>query len=197
MEKFLFTDFLLSNVPLTEVQLRMLFQKSRILKVDKGEVLLSAGDTCKHRFFIEKGAVREFYVDEHGKEHLLVFAVEGWFVVNVDSVFFDHPSRYFIQAIEPTKVLLIDEEQVQALSLQSPEFDHFNKQLIYEHIQHLQHRITSLQSDGAEIRYQHFIKAYPELLLRIPQAYIASYLGITPESLSRIRRQLVQQARQK
>ncbi len=191
MKEFLFTDFLRSNVTLTEAQQALLFEKSRVIETERGEFVLSAGDTCKHRFFIERGAVREYSIDERGKEHLLLFAVEGWFLVNVDSVFFDQPSSYFIQAIEPSRILLIDETQVQALSRQEPAFDLFNKQLLYEHIQHLQHRITSLQSDTAEIRYQHFIKAYPELLLRIPQTMIASYLGITPESLSRIRKQQV------
>lgn len=110
--------------------------------------------------------------------------------MNVDSVFFSLPSSHFIQAIEPTRLLLINEKQLRRLVREDAAFADFDRQLLYEHIQMLHRRITLLQSASAEERYLQFIKDFPEVPLRVPQTMIASYLGITPESLSRIRRDL-------
>lgn len=188
MREYFFDDFLRSNVPLTDEQRSMLFKHSMVKEYDRGDFILNAGETCVHRFFIERGAIREYSIDPKGKEHLLFFAVEGWFLMNVDSVFFNQPSNHFIQAIEPTRLLLINENQLQKLVREDPAFAELDRQLLYEHIQMLHRRITLLQSASAEERYLQFIKDFPEIPLRVPQTMIASYLGITPESLSRVRR---------
>ena len=190
MKDYFFEDFLRSNLQLTPGQRDILFEHSVIKEYDRGDFILSAGETCTHRFFIERGAIREYSIDPKGKEHLLFFAVEGWFLMNVDSVFFNLPSRHFIQAIEPTRLLLINENQLQRLVREDTDFADFDRRLLYEHIQMLHRRITLLQSASAEERYLEFIKDFPEVPLRVPQSMIASYLGITPESLSRIRREL-------
>lgn len=190
MDQYLFADYLRSNVPLSEGQLQTLLEGSRVLELDRGAFVMHRGDTCHHRFFIERGAVREYSIDSKGREHLLLFAVEGWFLVNVESVFFGRPSSYFIQTIEPTRIRLIEEARVQSLAQRDKAFDAFDRSLLYEHIQSLQHRITALQGASAEERYLHFVSAYPEVLLRVPQGMVASYLGIAPESLSRIRKAL-------
>ncbi|PVZ10637.1 Crp/Fnr family transcriptional regulator [Porphyromonas loveana] len=192
MNEYIFTDFLRSNVVLSSEQMAALFEGSRVLEPKKGEFLLSAGEICRHRFFIERGAVREYSIDERGREHLLHFALEGWFLMNVESIFFDQPSSYFIEAIEPSRVLLLDDKQFRKLAAENEAFERFDKSLLHEHIHTLQHRITALQSSSAEERYRLFTKQYPEVMLRVPQMMIASYLGITPESLSRIRKELAQ-----
>lgn len=190
MKEYFFDDFLRSNLRLSAEQRDVLFEHSMIKEYDRGDFILSAGETCAHRFFIERGAIREYSIDPKGKEHLLFFAVEGWFLMNVDSVFFGLPSSHFIQAIEPTRLLLINEKQLRRLVREDAAFADFDRQLLYEHIQMLHRRITLLQSASAEERYLQFIKDFPEVPLRVPQTMIASYLGITPESLSRIRRDL-------
>lgn len=112
--------------------------------------------------------------------------------MNVESIFFDQPSSYFIEAIEPSRVLVLDDKQFRKLAAENEAFERFDKSLLHEHIHTLQHRITALQSSSAEERYRLFTKQYPEVMLRVPQMMIASYLGITPESLSRIRKELAQ-----
>lgn len=192
MKELLFGDFLHSNVSLTKEQMGQLFKGSKRRSVGKGELLLAPGEQCRHRFFIERGVVREYFIDEKGREHLLHFALEGWFLMNVNSIFFDQPSTYFIEAIEPSEVLLLDETEVQRLAAADSAFEHLTQNLLYEHIQVLQRRITSLQNNSAEERYLYFAQTYPEIISRVPQLMVASYLGITPESLSRIRRELAQ-----
>ncbi|HMW13522.1 MAG TPA: Crp/Fnr family transcriptional regulator, partial [Chitinophagales bacterium] len=118
---------------------------------------------------------------------------EKWFISDRESVYFDNPSNYFIQAIEDTKVFVLDELFFQELSLSHPNFLDYNNRLLHNHIRHLQKRITQLLSATAEQRYLDFIQVYPDISLRVPQTMIASYLGITPESLSRVRKELAQQ----
>ncbi len=190
MNELHFTEYIRSNLPLNDKQMEQLCHRSKVLEVKRGDFLLRQGETCTHRLFVERGSVREYFIDERGREHLLLFAVEGWFLMNVESVFFGKPSSYFIQATEDSRILLLNEQQVQTLGGEDCTFAAFSKNLLSEHIQTLQRRITSLQSDTAEERYLHFVATYPEIMLRVPQTMVASFLGITPESLSRIRKGL-------
>lgn len=190
MKEYIFADFVAQHSPLTSEQMQQLLEGSRELTLERRELVLSAGDLCHHCFYIERGAVREYSLAPDGREHLLHFAMEGWFIMNIESIFFSRPSSYFVETIEPSRLLLIDQERMRQLSVEDPRFGQLTRQLLYEHIQTLQERITSLQSLSAEERYRRFVAYYPEAMQRIPQMMIASYLGITPESLSRIRRAL-------
>lgn len=156
----------------------------------KGEFILNFGQKCSHTFFIEKGLVRQFYLDDNGKEHIICFYSEGDFMYNVESVQFKMPSSYFVQALEDCNVLLITDEALDKLIEKYPRFLSLHKDLLYSHILTQQKRITQLLSSNAEDRYLCFVKDYPTMLLRVPQLMIASYLGITPESLSRVRKNL-------
>ncbi|MCY1378624.1 hypothetical protein D9M69_662750 [compost metagenome] len=134
--------------------------------------------------------MRQYSIDEKGKEHIIQFAPENWFMSDRESVYFDQPSSYFMQALEDTVTFLLDDTLFLELSRSDAAFLEFNNRLLHNHIRHLQRRITQLQSATAEERYLDFIRMYPDLLLRVPQIFIASYLGITPESLSRVRKEL-------
>ncbi|KAA0210613.1 MAG: Crp/Fnr family transcriptional regulator [Ignavibacteriaceae bacterium] len=190
MHNFRFTTFLTSNISSSENEIDYLLSRCKIKKVKKGEILLRPGEECKHSFFVESGLLRQFAIDDKGKEHIIQFAPENWFIADRSSVYFGEPSVYFIQALEESKVFLIEEQLFLQLSESDPGFLKSNLRLLHNHIRHLQKRIKQLLSDSAEERYLDFIKIYPDLTLRVPQVYIASYLGITPESLSRIRSEL-------
>lgn len=190
MNHFNFTSFLTSNAGIEEEYLDKLLGNCKVRSVKKGEFLLRIGEHCKHSFFVEKGLLRQFSIDNKGKEHIIQFAPENWFVTDRESVYFDQPSKYFIQAIEDSKVLLLEEHFIAALARQDQAFSDFNNRLLHNHIRHLQKRINLLLSATAEERYLDFINAYPDVLLRVPQTMVASYLGITPESLSRVRKDL-------
>ncbi|WP_435314754.1 Crp/Fnr family transcriptional regulator [Cellulophaga fucicola] len=165
--------------------------KSRV--VLKGEQLLIAGDVCKHTFYVEKGLLRLYGLDENGKENILQFATENWLVSDRDSVYFKEPSIYYIDALEKTVVVLLDEEFIELLAELTPSFRKNNEKLLHNHIRHLNRRVHLLLGASAKTRYLEFVKMYPDVLLRAPQWMIASYLGITPESLSRIRKDLSKQ----
>ncbi len=158
--------------------------------VKRGETLLRQGEGCYHTFFVAKGLLRAYTIDEYGKEHLLQFAPENWFISDRSSVLFDEVSEQFIDAVEDSEVILIETGFFEKLSEISPGFQRFNMYALNNHIRHLHKRINLLISASAEVRYMDFIRLYPDILLRVPQWMIASYLGITPESLSRVRKEL-------
>jgi CRP-like cAMP-binding protein len=189
--------FLTSNVDMDEQIIREHIENLKKIQVKKGNFLLRQGDVCKHSFFVEEGLLKYYSIDEKGKQHILQFAPEGWFVVDRESAFFNQPSQYFIEALEDSIVTMIDVDMFASLSLHNQSFALFNNKLLHNHIRHLQNRINLLLSATAEERYLDFIRIYPDLLLRVPQTLVASYLGITPESLSRVRKDLATKKHQK
>ncbi|MCC6516734.1 MAG: Crp/Fnr family transcriptional regulator [Chitinophagales bacterium] len=193
MNSFNFKTYLTSNIALDNDSIDDLMLHCKQQQIYKGDFLLRQGEKCKHSFFVESGLLKQYTIDEKGKEHIIQFAPEKWFISDRESVYFDNPSNYFIQAIEDTKVFVLDELFFQELSLSHPNFLDYNNRLLHNHIRHLQKRITQLLSATAEQRYLDFIQVYPDISLRVPQTMIASYLGITPESLSRVRKELAQQ----
>ncbi|HMV15176.1 MAG TPA: Crp/Fnr family transcriptional regulator [Chitinophagales bacterium] len=193
MNSFNFKTYLTSNIALDNDSIDNLMLHCKQQQIYKGDFLLRQGEKCKHSFFVESGLLKQYSIDEKGKEHIIQFAPEKWFISDRESVYFDNPSNYFIQAIEDTKVFVLDELFFQELSLSHPNFLDYNNRLLHNHIRHLQKRITQLLSATAEQRYLDFIQVYPDISLRVPQTMIASYLGITPESLSRVRKELAQQ----
>ena len=190
MNNFRLTTYLTSNINTDKSIIDHLLSHCATKQCKKGEFLLQQGEKCSHSFFVERGLLRQFSIDSKGKEHIIQFAPENWFMSERESVYFSQPSAYFIQALEDTTVFLIEETLILELAKTNTGFLAFHNKLLHNHIRHLQRRITQLQSATAEERYLYFIKIYPDLTLRVPQIYIASYLGITPESLSRVRKEL-------
>lgn len=160
-------------------------------KIKKGEFLLREGEVCEHTFFVEKGLLRMFSIDKNGKEHIIQFAPESWLMSDRSSLFFGEKSKYYIEAVEHSEVLLLTPDFFQNLKKEFPTTITNNDLLLQKHIRNLQNRVNSLLAETAEERYLNFIKMYPDILQRVPQWMIASYLGITPESLSRVRKELV------
>jgi CRP-like cAMP-binding protein len=185
-----FTNYLKTKANLAEPEFQLLIKKVEIKNIEKGEVLLRPGEICQHSFFVENGLLRSYTIDQSGKEHILQFGSENWIVSDRSSAFFSEPSDLFIDAIEDTQVVLISSDFINEASEISVSFRNYNQIALQNHIRHQQKRINLLLSATAETRYMNFIKLYPDLTLRIPQWMIASYLGITPESLSRVRKEL-------
>lgn len=185
-----FNNYLVSVAKVKPQDLPKLGECTVAKKLAKGEMLQMAGEVCRHSFFVEKGLLRLYSVTDDGKEHIIQFAPEGWFISDRASVFFNEPSEYFIEAIEETSLVSIDAYFMQLAGEISAEFRQHNERLLQNHIRHLQKRIGQLLGASAEERYMDFITLYPDLMLRVPQWMIASFLGITPESLSRVRKEL-------
>lgn len=192
-----FIRFFTSNLDVQATEISALLNQCERISVKKNYILLNQGDFCKHSFFVENGLFRQYALKENGKEHILSFAPENWLLSDRDSVYFNQPSRYSIQALEDSFVILIDENFMRQISEIIPGFNEFNNRLLHNHIRHLQDRIGMLLSATAEERYLHFVEMYPEILSRVPQTMVASYLGITPESLSRVRKEIIQKDQKK
>jgi CRP-like cAMP-binding protein len=159
-------------------------------KVAKNEFLLREGEICLDTFFVEKGLLRMFSLDKNGKEHVIQFAPENWLISDRSSLNFNEKSKFYIEAIEDTEVFILGNDFFTKMIENYPHIAERNDLLLQKHIRNLQNRVNSLLADTAEERYMNFIKMYPDILLRVPQWMVASYLGITPESLSRVRKEL-------
>ncbi|MFC6102185.1 Crp/Fnr family transcriptional regulator [Olivibacter domesticus] len=158
----------------------------------KGKVLLNEGEKTNVSYFVSKGLLRAYTLDLNGKEHIIQFAPEDWWIGDRNSVYFNEPAVFNIDVLEDAEVVVITKAFMeQALDI-CPDFGKYNIYLLHNSIRHMQNRINKLLAATAEERYLDFIKLYPDLTLRIPQMMIASYLGVTPESLSRVRKALAQ-----
>jgi len=161
-----------------------------IKKIHKGEYLLQYGEICRNTFFVERGLLRMYSIDKNGKEHIIQFAPENWLIGDRSSLYFSEKSNYYIEAVEDSEVSVLSRDFFNKLLEEFPNSIEKSDLVLQKHVKSLQDRINSLLGETAEERYLKFIKMYPDLLLRVPQWMVASYLGITPESLSRVRKEL-------
>ena len=164
--------------------------KPRTLR--KRQYLLQAGDISRNECFVTKGCLRTYLVDDKGQEHNVQFAIEDWWIGDMYSFLTGHPALYNIEALEDSEMLLIEQKQLEQLYIEIPKFDRFFRILLQNAFVNLQRRISENMSLTAEERYTNFVQRYPKFEQRLSLKQIASYLGITPESLSRIRRQLME-----
>jgi CRP/FNR family transcriptional regulator, anaerobic regulatory protein len=185
-----FYAYLKNRAGLKEEEVLLLTANLKTKTVEKGEYLLKFGEICHNSFYVEKGLLRSFTIEESGKEYIIQFASENWFISDRSSTFFHEPSDMYIDAIEQSTVIYIDTDFIHKVCELSPSFREYNELALHNHIRHLQKRINLLLAAHAEQRYLDFIQLYPDITLRVPQWMIASYLGITPESLSRVRKEL-------
>ena len=147
---------------------------------------------CKYIGFVNSGCLREYKIDNKGVEHILQFAIEDWWVSDLNSFLTGLPASYNIDALQDSDVLLLEKSAREELLKNCPKMERFFRLLIEANHVASQQRIVDSLSASAEERYLKFIKTYPQLLEQLPQNQIASYLGITPQSLSRIRKELTQ-----
>lgn len=159
-------------------------------KLRKRQYLLQEGDVCRYTAFVEKGMLRTFTVDEKGNKPILQFSFEGWWIADLLSFFTEEPSIYNIEALENCELLLITKPSWNQLLEKVPAFERYFRILIQNNLIATQRRLMSSLSESAEEKYKKLIENFPDCLHRVPQHMIASYLGITPETLSRIRGQL-------
>ncbi|KVV15316.1 Crp/Fnr family transcriptional regulator [Flavobacterium sp. TAB 87] len=159
-------------------------------KLRKKQTLLQEGDVCIYNPFVEKGILRSFSIDQKGNEHIVQFAIEGWWITDLSSFLTNSNSIYTIEALENSELLLLTTEAREALMYQIPMFERYQRLLLQNAYIANQARINmSLTKTGKE-KYINLGIAYPGIVNRVPQHMIASYLGLKPETLSRIRKQI-------
>jgi CRP-like cAMP-binding protein len=159
-------------------------------KLRKRQYLLQDGDVNKYTAFVSKGLLRSYTVDEKGNEHILQFAFEGWWMGDLYSFLTDEPSSFNMEALEACELLLITKPSWELLLNKMPAFERYFRILIQNNLIATQKRLMGSLSKSAEEKYVNLINNFPACLQRVPQHMIASYLGITPETLSRIRSQI-------
>ena len=154
----------------------------------KGEMLLREGEVAKYGAFVCKGCLRSYVVDDNGKEHIVQFAPENWWLSDIESMVNKKPSIYFMDAIESTEVLLADMFSFQKMLDQLPGFAEAFRLGQQKHTTAKDKRIISSLTADAEEKYFRFLNTYPSIAQRVPLHMIASYLGISAETLSRVRK---------
>lgn len=159
-------------------------------KLRKRRFLLEEGETCSYTIFVEKGLLRSYTIDEKGNEHILQFALEGWWSGDLFSFLTGETSEYNIEALEDSELLLITKESWDQLLHEVPAFERYFRILIQNNLIATQRRLMGTFSTTAEERYQKLLKEFPDIIQRVPLHMIASYLGVTRETLSRIRSQM-------
>jgi len=159
--------------------------------VKKKQFLLHEGSICKYMAFIAKGAMRQYMVDEKGTEHIVRFGIEGWWMSDRESFASLTPSRYTIEAVEDCDLLVTTNEKITRLKDHSPLFVKLGHVLDEKSYIASQKRIEATISYTAEEKFLYLMDNNPEFLHRFPQNMLASYLGLTPETLSRVRKQLL------
>lgn len=160
--------------------------------IRKRQYLLQEGNLCHTECFIAKGCMRMFFVGEDGLEHILRFAVENWWISDRESYSNGTPSRYNIDALENSEVILIDKDDFNQLMESIPKLKKLVDKLLAKSYNAIQNRVVSNISYTAEEKYQNFITRFPDMFNRIPLHMIASYLGVSRETLSRVRSHNVQ-----
>jgi CRP-like cAMP-binding protein len=159
----------------------------RKIAVSKKETLLRQGDVCKHIYFVNNGALRAYYIDQHDKETTIMFGVTDWWITDMYSFLNQQPALMSLEALEASEVLQLSKTDLDKLYIDVPKFERFFRIIIQNAYVREQVRVIHNLSMTAEERYEVFIQKYPHIAQRVTQKQIASYLGITPEFLSTIR----------
>ena len=160
----------------------------KTITLQKKEYVLEEGKACGWYFFIDEGLLRTYYVDENGKEVITAFAIEGWWVTELDSFINQQPSRQYIQALEPTTVRAIRREDLEKMYTEIPVLNEYFRIVYQNMLIALQRRMNFYLKKMGEDRYDSVVKGLPGFIQRIPQHMLASYLNITPEYLSKLRK---------
>ena len=179
-----------ATVSLTAEEEGLLKQYLTPKKIRKKQYLLQEGDVCKHSAFVEKGALRAYVLGEKGDEHITAFALEGWAISDLPSFMKQEPAALNIEALEDCELVLISKSAHDELLQKLPKYETYMRIMVTNAYIALQKRMTSMISLTLEERYKEFTQMNQHLSQRVPQHMIASFMGLSPETLSRVRSRL-------
>ena len=179
-------------IPGSNIEFEAIYQSMRREVYKKRESLVRSGEACEHFYFVLSGSLRTFTTDERGHEHIFHLAFEDWWASDLFSFITGDTAFFSIEALEDTEVLAIHRDDYEVLLSQYPKFERFFRLLMQNAYVASQKRTMDIMSLSAEKRYVQLTQRYPQLEMRVAQHHIASFLGITPEALSRIKRGLIE-----
>jgi CRP-like cAMP-binding protein len=191
METNLILQNLKRHIDLTEEEKKIFSSSLKSKKVKRHQFLGEEGEISRYQNFVTKGCLRSYFVDENGFEHNVQFAIEDWWIGDMASFLTKKPGSLYIEALEDSEVLQLDNPTMEDLYIKIPKLERFFRILLQNAFISFEQRIISVISKTAEERYLEFINKYPLMEQRLPQIHIASYLGITPEFLSKIRKKIL------
>lgn len=184
-------EFIDRFVKLTDEESQLFGACFKEVKVKKRQFIVQPNFTTKHRHYVLKGAFRAYVVAEEGQDHTITFAIDDWWITDYNSYIFQQPATMFVVALEDSIIIQIDYDNEQELKQLSPKFEKFFRIMAERGLASQQRRIISNLTQTAEERYDNFVSKYPQIVQRVPQYALASYLGMTTEFLSRIRNKRV------
>ncbi len=184
-----FRKYLQDKIGLTDRDYDLIESVSLFKKFRKRQYLLQAGDVCRFNAFVLKGFLRLYYLDDKGHEHIMQFAPENYWTGDRESMDSGLPSKYDIDAIEDSEILLLKKEDFDMLRKTVPAFNEFVNDTLKKNVVVLQERIHASISLSADEKYNNFILKFPSISNRVPLHMVASYLGVSAETLSRVRSQ--------
>ncbi|MDI9877614.1 Crp/Fnr family transcriptional regulator [Flectobacillus rivi] len=183
-----FIKYLHASITLSDVEIEMIRAVAIQKKLRRRQYLLQEGDTWKYNAFVCKGFLKTFTVDDKGQEHIMNFSPENYWTGDRESLMNASPSKYNIDAIEDSEIILIEKNNFDNLCQNIPQLNNLVNTILQRSFIVSQSRINANISLSAEEKYEYFLTKFPLIANRIPQHMIASYIGITPETLTRIRR---------
>ena len=186
-----FFQSITQKVPFSKDELELIKNYLTPKKLRKKQYLLQEGDVCKFTAFVERGTLRSYTIDEKGAERIMQFALEGWTISDLYSFLTSEAATYNIDALEDAELVLISKSAHEALLKELPKYETYIRLQVTGAYIAMQRRLTSIISLSLEERYAMFTTLYPEIVQRVPQHMIASYMGLTPETLSRVRKKMI------
>lgn len=174
-------------IHLTEQEHEHFQSNLKKIALKKGDYLLKANQTCKARYFVLNGCLRLYYITNKGNEQIIHFGLDNWWITEYDSLINNTPSNIYIQAIEDSEILVLDQVSFAKLTLEIPKINTFFRIIMEKTFIASQRRIEYMLSYSGEERYHKFVTQNPGFIQKVPQYMIASYLGMSPEFYSKIR----------
>lgn len=188
-------QYLKQETGLGKETVQMVYDAAQVKTLRRNELLLEEGGICRHKVLIVSGLLRSYSVSDTGAEHIVQFSPELTWTLDVESYDKATPSRINIGAVEPSQVLLWEKEDFQALLREHPELKQFSERLIARNIYYTRHRMITTLSATPEEKYNDFVGHFPHLLSRVPLWMVASYLGLSLKTITRVRQGLLKAAK--
>lgn len=174
-------------VQITDDEAALIDSKITLLKLKKKAFVLTPGKQCKANYFVAKGLMRLYFISKKDIEQITQFAFENWWITDYDSIDSKRPSHFYIQAVEDTEVIVLEQHIEDELIAQIPTFEHYLRLMLQKAFTAAQRRMEMLNNMTDEERYLSFSTRFPDFNQRVPQYMVASYLGVTPQFISRVR----------
>jgi len=185
-----FINHLKKYIAFNEDELQILSSYVKTISLKKKEFLLQEGQVCKANYFVEKGCLRMFFINDKGVEQITQFALENWWVSDYMSFSMQSKSQFYIQAVENSDIVVIEANKQEELFKKLPQLERYFRIMMQRAYSAAQMRVKFFHDFSKEESYRHFVAMFPEFVQRIPQYMLASYLGLTPEYLSELRKKV-------